>query len=86
MTLVTEPGTWANWAGNVQAAPRAIAQPATLDELRAALLDAANHGDTVRVAGAGHSFAPLCTTGGTLLDLSLLAGIERIAPDTGDAT
>lgn len=86
MTRVTEPGTWANWAGNVQAAPRAIAQPATLDELRAALLDAANHGDTVRVAGAGHSFAPLCTTGGTLLDLSLLAGIERVAPDTGDAT
>lgn len=77
---------WANWAGNVQAAPCKVAQPATLDELRATVLEAAARGETVRVAGAGHSFAPLCVTNGTLLDLSLLAGIERIDPETGDAT
>ncbi|MEZ4564801.1 MAG: D-arabinono-1,4-lactone oxidase [Thermomicrobiales bacterium] len=86
MTAVTEPEAWANWAGNVQAAPRRVARPATLDDLRAVLLETAEHGETVRVAGAGHSFAPLCATGGTLLDLSLLAGIERIDPETGDAT
>jgi FAD/FMN-containing dehydrogenase len=86
MTVVTQPDVWANWAGNVQAAPRKIAQPATLDALRATLLEAAARGETVRVAGAGHSFAPLCATGGTLLDLSQLAGIERIDPATGDAT
>lgn len=86
MTLETQPEAWVNWAGNVQAIPRRVVQPASLDELRAALAEAAEHGETVRVAGAGHSFAPLCATAGTLLDLSLLAGIERIDPETGDAT
>lgn len=78
--------TWSNWAGNVQATPRRVVQPPSLDDLRAALLDAAAHGETVRVAGAGHSFAPLCATNGTLLDLSLLAGIEHIDSATGEAT
>jgi len=43
-------------------------------------------GDEVRAAGAGHSFSPLCATSGTLLDLSLLQGIERIDQETGEAT
>ena len=77
---------WANWAGNVQTAPRALAQPATIEELRAAVREAARRGETVRVHGAGHSFAPLCATGGTLLDLSRLAGLEAVDPETGDAT
>jgi FAD/FMN-containing dehydrogenase len=77
---------WTNWAGNVHAAPRAIVQPASLDELRAAVIAAARRGEPVRVAGAGHSFAPLCATDGTLLDLSLLSGIDGIDPETGDAT
>ncbi len=86
MQEVTEPESWANWAGNVQAVPRRVVQPSSLADLRRAVLDAASHNETVRVAGAGHSFAPLCATGGTLLDLSLLAGIERIDPATGNAT
>ena len=40
----------------------------------------------MRVAGAGHSFAPLCATNGTLLDLSRLSGIERVDPVAGEAT
>ncbi len=86
MRVLTETVTWANWAGNVQAELSQVVQPGSLDELRAAVLDAASHGETVRVAGAGHSFAPLCATNGTLLDLSLMAGIECIDPETGDAT
>ncbi len=86
MTATTGTCTWANWAGNVRAYPRAVVQPASLDELRAAVVEAARRGETVRVAGAGHSFAPLCATEGTLLDLSLLAGIEVIDLETGEAT
>lgn len=86
MTAGTASGTWANWAGNVQSAPRRVVQPASLDEVRVALWEAAAAGDTVRVAGAGHSFAPLCVTSGTLLDLSLLAGIEHLDPANGEAT
>lgn len=80
------PATWTNWAGNVVARPRQITRPATIDELRRAVAEAARRGEGVRVAGAGHSFAPLCATDGTLLDLSLLAGVERVDPETGEAT
>jgi FAD/FMN-containing dehydrogenase len=50
------------------------------------VVEAARRGETVRVAGAGHSFAPLCATNGTLLDLSRLTGVERVDCQTGDAT
>jgi L-gulonolactone oxidase len=63
-----------------------MVRPASLDELRAAVAAAARRGETVRVAGAGHSFAPLCATDGTLLDLERLAGVERIDPESGWAT
>jgi FAD/FMN-containing dehydrogenase len=79
-------GTWTNWAGNVRAAPRMLVTPGSLAELRAAVAEAARRGETVRVAGAGHSFAPLCATDGRLLDLSLLAGVDRVDPETGHAT
>lgn len=83
---VSASGTWTNWAGNVSATPRVLVAPGSLAELRAAVVAAARQGETVRVAGAGHSFAPLCATNGTLLDLSRLAGVEWIDPETGEAT
>ncbi|HEU5433132.1 MAG TPA: D-arabinono-1,4-lactone oxidase, partial [Thermomicrobiales bacterium] len=78
--------TWSNWAGNVVAAPRAVVRPASIDALRRAVREAAARGETIRVAGAGHSFAPLCRTDGLLLDLSLLSGAEQVNSETGDAT
>ena len=83
---MTATATWTNWAGNVQAEPRVVARPESREDLRAVVREAARRGETVRVAGAGHSFAPLCATDGTLLDLSLLAGLERVYPETGEAT
>ncbi len=83
---MTGMATWSNWAGNVRAAVRVVARPSSLDELRRVVTMVARRGETVRVAGAGHSFAPLCVTNGTLLDLSRLTGVERIDPETGDAT
>jgi L-gulonolactone oxidase len=68
------------------AAPRAVVRPASIDALRRAVREAAARGETIRVAGAGHSFAPLCQTDGVLLDLSELTGLERVDPETGDAT
>jgi FAD/FMN-containing dehydrogenase len=79
-------GTWMNWAGNVRATPRIVVTPGSRAELRAAVVEAARRGETMRVAGAGHSFAPLCVTDGTLLDLSRLAGVERVDAETGAAT
>jgi FAD/FMN-containing dehydrogenase len=77
---------WTNWAGNVRVAPRVVVRPDSLDELGEAVRDAVRRGEVVRVAGAGHSFAPLCATSGTLVDLSLLAGVERAEGETGEAT
>src|SRR5919112_2030369 len=53
-------GIWTNWAGNVRATPRIVVTPGSIGELRAVVVEAAGRGETVRVAGAGHSFAPLC--------------------------
>lgn len=83
--VAAQPARWANWAGNIRATPGVVIAPASLDALRGAVLKAVRRGETVRVAGAGHSFAPLCVTEGTLIDLSRLAGIERIDPETGEA-
>lgn len=61
---------WSNWSGSVQATPREIARPRTEAELAQIVARA----EKVRVAGAGHSFMPLCETSGTLLSLSELQG------------
>jgi FAD/FMN-containing dehydrogenase len=78
--------TWTNWAGNVRATPRILIRPGSLSELRSAVVESARRGESVRVAGAGHSFAPLCVTTGMLLDLSGITGVERVDPETGEAT
>jgi FAD/FMN-containing dehydrogenase len=75
--------TWTNWAGNVRCTPRRLERPATIDELRRLV---AGSDDEVRVAGAGHSFSPLCATDGLLLDLSQLAGVLRTDAAAGSAT
>lgn len=69
--------TWRNWSGWVTAEPLAILQPESEDALRA-ILRAAER--PVRVAGAGHSFPPLCATPGTLLTLDALAGVVAHDP------
>jgi FAD-linked oxidoreductase len=61
---------WKNWSGSVSATPQQIARPKTETELAALVAQARK----VRVVGAGHSFMPLCETGGTLLSLAELEG------------
>jgi FAD-linked oxidoreductase len=61
---------WTNWSGSVVSSPRELARPQTEAELAALLARAV----ALRVAGAGHSFMPLCETTGTLLSLADLEG------------
>lgn len=68
---------WRNWSGSVRAHPREIARPQTEAAL-AALVAAA---PKVRVAGAGHSFMPLCDTNGVLISLDALEGGIEISAD-----
>src|SRR3954471_12168985 len=74
---------WRNWSGSVECAPVQIAVP----EGEAALAGPPARADApIRVAGAGHSFTPLCETDGTLVSLDRLSGIVASDRDAGTAT
>jgi len=66
---------WTNWVGNQSFSPASIATPRDEDEVAALVRQAADRGQGVRVAGAGHSFTPVVQTDGLLLDLSALRGV-----------
>ena len=68
--------SWSNWSGSVTA-PAQIARPHSEDEL-AALIRSAHK---LRVAGAGHSFMPLCESDELIVNLDDLAGDMHIAVD-----
>ena len=67
--------TWTNWVGNQSFSPASTAAPRDEDEVAALVRQAAERGQRVRVAGAGHSFTPVVRTDGLLLDLSALRGV-----------
>jgi hypothetical protein len=70
--------TWRNWSGSVRSSPADIATPESEPELAATIARARK----VRVVGAGHSFTPLCDTGGTLVSLSELRdSLGEVAAD-----
>lgn len=66
---------WTNWSGELTCRPAAVEHPASVEEVAEIVRSSAQAGRTVRVAGAGHSFTPLCLTDGTLLRLDRLSGI-----------
>jgi FAD-linked oxidoreductase len=68
---------WRNWSGSVVAQASAIEKPRTEAELQT-LVAAARK---VRVAGAGHSFMPICATDGMLLSLIELEGSLEVSED-----
>ncbi|MFE9402172.1 D-arabinono-1,4-lactone oxidase [Streptomyces sp. NPDC006530] len=78
--------TWANWARTVRCTPRYLVHPCSEREIVAAVLLADRAGLTVRAAGSGHSFNPLATTDGVLVDLTGFAGIENIDQDARTVT
>ncbi|MFE1326107.1 D-arabinono-1,4-lactone oxidase [Streptomyces sp. NPDC058741] len=71
-------GTWRNWDGNVSARPAREVTPASVDELAAAVRQAAEDGLRVKAVGTGHSFTSIATTDGLLIRPQLLTGIRHI--------
>ena len=57
--------TWTNWVGNQSFSPASTAAPHDEDEVAALVRQAAERGQRVRVAGAGHSFTPVVRTDGS---------------------
>ncbi len=69
---------WSNWSGLVQCAPRELLYPTSEEEVSQIVRRATAEGNTVRVAGTGHSFMPLVATDDVLLSLDRLAGLESV--------
>ncbi len=77
---------WESWSGSVRCRPALREAPASDEEVASALGRAGARGLAVRVAGSGHSHTPLVATGGLLLSLERIAGVERCDPDARTAT
>lgn len=70
--------TWTNWVGNQRCAPQRIDYAEDDQQVADAVLKAANDGLVLRTPGSGHSFTPVVSTDGVLLDTSALTGIVDI--------
>ena len=77
---------WTNWVGNQSFTPGHLAAPRDEEEVAALVRQAAQLGSRVRVAGAGHSFTPVVSTDGLLLDVSALTGVVSADPTRKRAT
>jgi len=71
-------GTWRNWGGNVTVRPAREVTPASVDELAAAVRQAAEDGLKVKAVGSGHSFTTIAATDGVSIRPQLLTGIRNI--------
>ncbi|MCZ0986477.1 D-arabinono-1,4-lactone oxidase [Streptomyces diastatochromogenes] len=85
-TASAKNGTWRNWGGNVAARPARQVEPASVDELAAAVRKAAEDGLKVKAVGTGHSFTSIAATDGVLIRPQLLTGIRDIDRDAMTVT
>jgi len=85
-TTSAKNGTWRNWGGNVSARPAREVEPASVEELAAAIRKAAEDGLTVKAVGTGHSFTSIAATDGVLIRPQLLTGIRKIDRDAMTVT
>ena len=84
--MPTEQRTWTNWSGGVTAHPQRLVAPTSEETLVETVRGAARDGLGLRVAGAGHSFTPLCATDGVLVSLDDFQGVIAADAGTGSAT
>lgn len=77
--------SWENWSGRVACEPAEVRTPATEGEL-VDLISASDPAQTIRVAGAGHSFTDLVPTDDLLISLEEYTGIEAVDVDAHRAT
>jgi L-gulonolactone oxidase len=75
--------TWRNWAGDQRCRPARLLRPRDREELAAAVATAAEAGEEISVAGAGHSFTETAMTAGTMIDAGSLAGVIEADRESG---
>ncbi|TDP48232.1 D-arabinono-1,4-lactone oxidase [Zavarzinia compransoris] len=69
---------WRNWSGLQAAQPALRFAPREESGIVAAVREAGNRGLSLRAVGAGHSFTPLCVTGGAQIHLGGHAGLVAV--------
>lgn len=69
---------WHNWSGSVQAKPREIVRPRSIDELARKVEEYGRNGRRIRVVGTGHSFTPLAQSDDILISLDDMQGVEPV--------
>ena len=69
---------WSNWSGSVSWTPRSVERPTTTAEVATIVRQAVKAKRSLRVAGTGHSFTPLCATDGTTVLLTKMRGVIKI--------
>jgi FAD/FMN-containing dehydrogenase len=69
---------WSNWSGRQQATPQALHFVRSEADAQALMAEAAHADFRVRVAGSGHSHAPLVPSDGLIVDSTGLAGVISI--------
>jgi len=77
---------WQNWSRSVTATPRQFDRPATEAEIETIVEEAADAGETVRVAGSGHSFSPVVPSDHRLVSLERHAGLVDVDRDAMQVT
>ena len=76
-------GVWENWSGSVRARPTHVHYPETEADLRDVVERAE---DTLRVAGAGHSFPPVARSDETFVSLERYTGLVDVDTESGRVT
>lgn len=71
-------GLWRNWVGNQSCVPTFRAQPTDEAGVIEAVREAVDRKLPLRVSGSGHSFTPVVGTGGILLSLAGMKGVQHV--------
>jgi L-gulono-1,4-lactone dehydrogenase len=74
---------WRNWSGEQACVPALLARPRSTAEVSELVQRAAQDGQVVRVAGAGHSFTDAVLTDGVLVSLDAMDRVLDADPATG---
>jgi FAD-linked oxidoreductase len=77
---------WRNWAGNQAMSPAQVVHPRGVEEVAAAIKEAASAGRRVKAIGSGHSFTGIGLTDGVLLQLDRHTDLVAVDATTGHVT
>jgi FAD-linked oxidoreductase len=80
------PLRWRNWARTYGIRPARVAAPDSTEQVAAQVRRAAADGLRIRMAGTGHSFTPVASTDGVLLEPGRLTGIRSADAAAGLVT